>query len=65
MTPLSFKGVHFFSIKRLAWAGGPVVGGSEGERKTQRQKRQRKKDTKDGHNSMSNSCLKDSFNSRF
>lgn len=43
MTPLSFKGVHFFSIKRLVWAGGPVVGGSEGERKTQTEKTEKER----------------------
>ena len=55
MPPLSFEDEHFFSVKILVACKWWVSGDTETE----------KKEMKEGHNSMSNSYLKDSLNSRF
>ena len=54
MAPLSFEGEHFFSIKMLVACKWWVSEDTE-----------REKEMKEVHNSISNSYLKDSLNSRF
>ena len=54
MGPLSFESEHFFSIKMLVAYKWWVSEDTEVE-----------KEMKEGHNSVSNSYLKDSLNSRF